>query len=285
MTGNPIRFFENPIEFLRLVKPALARDETKNNLVLGLALTLSRDPMAFGEKPLLAVGQNSPGRVALAALQTPPHPLLVFSDPPDLLLLEALVLRLLQEGILPGGVNGVAEASGAFAMLWEKHSGQNATQAGHMRAYELMDVIPPNNPPVGSLRVAESSDFETTAGMLSAMHAELDLLGGRNWEERLLNALSASNVFLWEAHGEPVSMAMANRPQIEAICIGGVFTPKAYRRQGFAAANVAAASRLLLDRGYRLVNLFTDLANPTSNKIYQEIGFKPVCDYHQYTFC
>ncbi|NLT43149.1 MAG: GNAT family N-acetyltransferase, partial [Anaerolineae bacterium] len=41
---------------------------------------------------------------------------------------------------------------------------------------------------------------------------------------------------------------------------------------------VAALSQMLLDRGRRFCFLYTDLANPTSNHIYQEIGYHPVAD-------
>ncbi|HNZ16613.1 MAG TPA: GNAT family N-acetyltransferase, partial [Anaerolineaceae bacterium] len=63
-----------------------------------------------------------------------------------------------------------------------------------------------------------------------------------------------------------------------------VYTPPAQRRRGYARALVAEVSKEMLSRGYELVNLFTNLSNPTSNKIYQEVGYKPVCDYHQYRF-
>ncbi len=45
-----------------------------------------------------------------------------------------------------------------------------------------------------------------------------------------------------------------------------------------ASAVTAAATQAALDAGRRFVFLFTDLANPTSNKIYQAIGYEPVID-------
>ena len=54
--------------------------------------------------------------------------------------------------------------------------------------------------------------------------------------------------------------------------------------QGVARALTAAASQDQLDRGRRFVFLFTDLANPTSNKIYRSIGYEPVCDVDMYRF-
>jgi len=55
-------------------------------------------------------------------------------------------------------------------------------------------------------------------------------------------------------------------------------------RQGYASALVARLSQHLLDLGYQFINLFTDLQNPTSNAIYQKIGYRPVCDFRMYKF-
>jgi predicted GNAT family acetyltransferase len=66
--------------------------------------------------------------------------------------------------------------------------------------------------------------------------------------------------------------------------VGPVYTPPEARRHGYASALVAHVSQDLLDGGRRFVFLYTDLANPTSNHIYQEIGYRPVADAYQYTF-
>jgi len=55
-----------------------------------------------------------------------------------------------------------------------------------------------------------------------------------------------------------------------------VYTPPAYRRRGYASACGAALSQLILDAGRRFCFLYTDLANPTSNQIYQQIGYEHV---------
>jgi hypothetical protein len=47
---------------------------------------------------------------------------------------------------------------------------------------------------------------------------------------------------------------------------------------------VAGVSQYLLDSGRKFCTLFTDLANPTSNHIYQVIGYEPVCDVDEYKF-
>jgi predicted GNAT family acetyltransferase len=68
------------------------------------------------------------------------------------------------------------------------------------------------------------------------------------------------------------------------IRIGPVYTPPQRRSRGYATSLTAAASADQLGRGRRFVFLFTDLANPTSNKIYQAIGYRPVCDVDMYRF-
>jgi predicted GNAT family acetyltransferase len=40
----------------------------------------------------------------------------------------------------------------------------------------------------------------------------------------------------------------------------------------------------MLAEGRRFCFLFTDLGNPTSNHIYQEIGYRPVADVDVYRF-
>ena len=56
------------------------------------------------------------------------------------------------------------------------------------------------------------------------------------------------------------------------------------RRRGYASNLVAELSRWLLDDGYEACFLYTDLANPTSNKIYTEIGYVRVGDAAEYAF-
>jgi predicted GNAT family acetyltransferase len=74
-----------------------------------------------------------------------------------------------------------------------------------------------------------------------------------------------------------VHLTGANAPAFGVARIGPVYTAREQRGRGYASAGVAAVSRLLLDRGAR-VCLFTDQANPTSNRIYEALGFRPVVD-------
>jgi predicted GNAT family acetyltransferase len=89
--------------------------------------------------------------------------------------------------------------------------------------------------------------------------------------------------YLWE-DGEPVSLAGCGSPTPNGIRVGPVYTPPARRGRGYASALTAQLTSLLLSSGHRFCFLFTDLANPTSNRIYQRIGYEPVSDVDEYRF-
>jgi len=89
---------------------------------------------------------------------------------------------------------------------------------------------------------------------------------------------------LWTVDGLPVSMARVHAPAVGTSRIGPVYTPPEHRRHGYAAGVTAAASQWALDQGARRVVLFTDLANPTTNRLYPRIGYRPVHDTAEVAF-
>jgi uncharacterized protein len=90
--------------------------------------------------------------------------------------------------------------------------------------------------------------------------------------------------YIWEDAGEMVSLAGVNGPTPRGIRIGPVYTPPHLRGRGYASNLVAVVSQHQLDAGRSFCFLFTDLTNPTSNAIYQAIGYSPVVDVDQYQF-
>ena len=282
---HELTFFSDAQPFLDRVLPDLAVQESRNNLILGLALRLKADPHAYGEQdPLMVIGTDQNEKISVAAIMTPPFPMIVQSDPVCLEGLGSLADALFEKGWKLPGVNGVAEASDAFAGIWQAKTGQTVRLSMRQRAYELRKVEAIDYTG-GIMSVAEEKDVGKAADLLNAMMDEIGLLPGRKIiaETALIN-IGLRQTFFWEDGGEIVSITIANRPQIKAICISGVYTPPTFRRRGYARALVAEVSKEMFSRGFTKTNLFTDLANPTSNKIYQEVGYKPVCDYHQYTF-
>src|SRR5262249_59603573 len=90
--------------------------------------------------------------------------------------------------------------------------------------------------------------------------------------------------YLWEDRGVPVSLVAYGNPTAHGIRIGPVYTPPEHRGHGYASACLAMLSQHLLESGRRFCFLFTDLANATSNHIYQAVGYNPVDDVDVYTF-
>jgi predicted GNAT family acetyltransferase len=98
-----------------------------------------------------------------------------------------------------------------------------------------------------------------------------------------LLTLPNQGMMIWD-DPDPVTMAGFRGRTPNGVRIGMVYTPPEYRRKGYATACVAALSQHLLDSGCRYVCLYTDLTNPTSNHIYQTIGYRPVVDSDEYGF-
>ncbi len=104
-----------------------------------------------------------------------------------------------------------------------------------------------------------------------AVHAESEAAKAMVWIE-------AGELWVWEVDGVPVSMAAHRAPVAGVSRVSLVYTPPEHRRHGYAAASVAALSQRLLDGDADACMIYTDLTNPTSNAVYQRIGYQPVAD-------
>ena len=149
------------------------------------------------------------------------------------------------------------------------------------RAYALESVTAPEGVP-GSLRRARVADRDQMVDWMLAFEAEA--MGSEaGWRDmrKLVDDMftqSTRTGYIWEVDGKPVSMCQATGPTPNGIRIGAVYTPRDQRRRGYASAITAAVSREQLEHGRRWCFLFTDLANPTSNRIYRAIGYRPIRD-------
>ena len=92
------------------------------------------------------------------------------------------------------------------------------------------------------------------------------------------------SVFIWDDGRRLVSMAAWSGRTPNGVRVNFVYTPPEYRRSGYASACVADLTQRLLNEGRAFCCLYTDLANPTSNKIYQTIGYRPVCEMSDFHF-
>jgi predicted GNAT family acetyltransferase len=272
--------------FLEEAGPLLLADEARHNLILGLAGNL-RDGV-YGDFRLWLVRDCA--EVAAAALQTPPYNL-VLARPSSTESLVALVEAIASEE-LPGVVGSVPEIE-EFVELWSLKTGETVRTNMRQGVYALEQVTPPLNVP-GSSRVATVNDRELALGWWIAFGEETLHEGGpgRDRAEVMFDyrlSSPASGIFLWEDGGEPVSLAGWGGPTPTGIRIGRVYTPPELRGHGYATALTAELSQRLLDGrlfegGRRFCFLYTDLANPTSNAIYERIGYRRVAESAEIVF-
>jgi predicted GNAT family acetyltransferase len=136
--------------------------------------------------------------------------------------------------------------------------------------------------PTGGARAAGPGDEDTILSWLrpfadEADHeADWDEAGARRRLRSRLSGRSGEGYWLW-CDPKPVSMTGVAGDTPSGARIGPVFTPPEHRRQGYATALVAHVSETVLERGKRHCFLYTDMENPTSNAIYQRIGYELSC--------
>jgi predicted GNAT family acetyltransferase len=278
-----LKTFADVDGFLGIAGAFLEAREAEHNLIFGISSYVRDQPNAFGERAPYFAAVLTGKRVVAAALRTPPHNL-VLSEIDDPEAIELLVADLLDDD-LPG-VLGPVEHARAFAQRWAAAAGRAWHHHLSERIFRLEAVIPA--PPVtGRLRTATADDRPVVAGWIRAFAAEA--LGedgpetGQAQTDRWLEGRGRT-LYLWDDGGETVSLCGVGGATPHGIRIGPVYTPPSARRRGYASALVAQASQLQLDAGRRFCFLFTDLANPTSNHIYQAIGYEPVRDVDEYRF-
>ncbi len=271
--------------FAARVNPYLFAHEAEHCLPIGI---LSTRLAGFQDDEPLYMGcvTEEDERIALVAIQTPPHNI-VLSLPADGSDATAAIQALVSDardacGTLPGvhAPSGLAEA---FASAWRAFTGNSYRANLRERIYRLRQVQWPRSTP-GRLRHIEESD----RGLLRIWLRDFmrEALGQETPVEKMIDGRlrgKPSGMYLWE-DGQPVSIAGFGNPTPNGIRIGPVYTPPDLRGRGYASALVAQTSQRLLDEGRQFCFLFTDLANPISNHIYRAIGYEPVSDVTEYLF-
>ena len=271
-------------EFLEAAGRWLERQEATNNLMLGLATRLACAEKPTGPAPVMMTVAGR-GELAAAALMTPPRGVVLYAPGDD----TQEAIDSLAEALIVGGYPvpecvGPREVAGLFATIWSDRTGQAVVRKMSQRIYELRRVSFRRGSS-GSARSPRMEDLNIVA----CWTHEVSLAVGGDRDHRTARtsaeqAIAAGQTLLWEYHGEPVSMAMAVRATRHGVGISGVYTPPEHRGNGFASACVAELSQRQLNAGRQFCCLYTDLSNPTSNSIYQKIGYVPLADSRHYRF-
>jgi predicted GNAT family acetyltransferase len=285
-----LHFFHDPATFLEQAGAHLEADPVVSTVVSSVAHR-SLAQAAAGMRPrdhewwLLVT--DASGEVVGIAMRTASFP----PYPPFLLPMPAAAARQIARALHERGeeiraVNGALPAVEVFAAETVALAGGRVEVAAHTRLHELGELVRPAPVP-GRLVIATEADRPLAAAWFEAFMGDADEQAGRPRgssaheapdEDELLRRLRDGTVWLWvDQAGEPVHLTGANPPAFGVARVGPVYTPPERRGRGWASAAVAEVSALLQQQGAR-VCLYTDQANPTSNKIYAALGYRPVVD-------
>lgn len=259
--------------FLERASPLLLRDESEQNLPLGVALQEVGAPARDGRLfATLEVGKTVTGVVVWTA---PYSAILGTKSTFDAAAVGAWAA---ERGLALSGVHGSPDAARAFAEAFAPRAGKTSRLHHGENVYEVTGVIVPRAPS-GTFRPAVPGDVERVAAWIGEFTRELGL--GSMTEEGARRAASdridRGNLFVWDDE-RLRTMAGLARPTPNGVAINYVFTPAEERGKGYAKACVAALSLRELERGRRAVCLHADAANPISNQVYRSIGFVKLAD-------
>ncbi|GAA3118151.1 GNAT family N-acetyltransferase [Planomonospora alba] len=268
--------FTSDVEvFAGAAEPWLLRDPIRNTLLLtvlrGIRIGLHTDDLLLGRL-------EEDGETVAAAIQTPPRGLLL----PDLPVraVPSLAAALIEAERAVPGVSGPLAQAEAFAASWWRPAVRRVSE----RLHRLESMAPPRRPVPGAARTAVDGDRELLTAWFADFH--LEAMGERPADQTpvVSSRIGRRELVLWEDGGRPVACAAFSAPIAAMSRIGPVYTPPEFRGRGYGEAVTRAATREALDAGAAEVLLFTDLANPVSNSVYQAIGYRAVADYATIAF-
>jgi GNAT superfamily N-acetyltransferase len=288
-----LEFTEDPRTFLTRAGDLLEADPVLGTVVASVTAR-AVDALERGEPApehpqwWLSIADERSGETVGVVMRTAPfvpYPLYVLPLPEDAvpLVADALVGR----GEDVSALNGALPATRTLATELARRTGRRVHVHEHTRLHVLTKLVEPKVAPDGRARVAVPADSPLALSWFRAFHADAAEQagrlepehGGEQFDEADMDTrIAEGRIWLWEdGLGTPVSLVGFNAPSFGVARVGPVYTPGAHRGHGYASMLTAHVSRVLRDAGAR-VCLFTDQANPTSNKIYAAIGYEPVID-------
>jgi len=268
--------------FLKEILQELMLDETKNTLLLGLCLDFQKNKSRYKQSFFSVVFQGH--KVRSLAVCVNSYKIIIYSNLKNAEKSFELIINelLKQKNYIPGVIASSLHAK-QFTNAYKKITGRNISKGDSQRLYRLDKVTFPKIEK-GKMRFAEQSDLELTSKWMMKFHNETtpdDPIPNLN--HFLNRKIKNCEIAIWE-NGKPVSMIFTNRPTINGISINMVYTPKEFRKHGYASSLVAHFSQSQLDNGWKFCTLFTDLSNVVSNSIYQKVGYYPISDFQEYNF-
>lgn len=285
-----LQFLSKPADFLAAAGDYLAADPVVSTVVTTVAHRLAAQAAAgvgLPDRDWWLVVRDAAGAIRGVGMRTapfPPYPPFLLPMPDAAAVALARELHGRGEEVL--GINGALPAVELCAAELARLTGGRVETAMHTRLHELGELIAPAPAP-GALVAATEEHLDLAVDWFTAFADDADRQAGRPPgstahevpdRSAILRRIQGGEILFWvDRSGQPVHLTAVNPPSFGVARIGPVYTPPEHRGRGWASNAVAEVSRRVLAQGAR-VCLYTDQANPTSNKIYAALGYRPVVD-------
>ena len=266
-------------EFLARATPFLDRAPAVHRIIY---LVTSRHSLKDDDGPHRFYATFSRGgEVEAAAICDPPFGAVLggaWSDG-----LESLALALGEFWPELPSAQGPEDDVCRFIPLWARAHDCHPVEGLGETHYELRQLVEPRTA-VGKMQAAEMANVELVTTWFRAFWLEAGLSSPLDFEAKSTEAVEAGRMYLWLSGGEPVAMAGRSERFGNGASLGPVYTPPHHRKRGYATNLVAAMCRTGLADGLAFLGLTADRENPTSNLIYQRLGFNPVAETQEVRF-
>lgn len=263
-----IDYFEDDVlqlpDFIDLHLPSLEQDQVRHNLIVGL-LARAREQK---DKDLLLWTLGPPGA---CAIKTPGRWILLGE-------LNEVQCHQLAEETVKLDYPGVLGPDQTALQFVARARELGLRFAGAINQGISALTQPPIRPSVsGKARKVGVDDADLFVDWGIKFVKEASPHDPLPSEERLRSAAGAGRYWFWTVDDKPVSLAGIVRRTRDAAAIASVYTPPDHRNRGFAGAVVSTVVEEIFAGGRTTACLYTNLANPISNRCYEKIGFKRVC--------
>ncbi|MGE1125766.1 GNAT family N-acetyltransferase [Bacillus wiedmannii] len=271
MSMIQLHVYKEILHFKEDVTPFLEKNEQENNLMLGI-LQVAQEPTFMG---VAKRGEE----IAIVFLQTEEKIQMIVATSEiaeeDIVELAKKLTRVYSN--VPGLIGNkkiVQKLAEEIAVLENKKTNVVMEQG----VYALQQIKKKWNED-GAFREIGSDELPLIEQWIYQFCEDVRLPTTKEEAKQTAHTLITNRrLFGLEVDGKLVSVAAKTRPTTNNITVNFVYTPKEARKKGYASSCVAALSQRMLDEGYKSTTLYTDLANPTSNKIYQEIGYEQIAE-------
>jgi GNAT superfamily N-acetyltransferase len=262
----------------------LLRSEAECCAQIGIIRRMVHDgysPVSADEldRPILWTVQNG-SHIDLVALQTLKDKMIVTRGTPPAM--ECLADALASRRWAGSSLIGVTPSIEALVDRYANLSRRQRSLAIRLRVFQLQRVVRPK-PVGGAMRACWRDDRQVLARYIAGFETEIGEASQENALARADRLIADGRLYVW-ADPKPVAMAAWAGPTPNGVRVNWVYTTPGRRGKGYASNLVAHLTQRLLDQGRKYCFLFTDQANPTSNSIYQKIGYRPVSDSERWEF-